>query len=297
MQCYTVIVRIGQYGLTPKRYFGIAFIIFEAAYIAYYHLYKKRTGRTAGRNILLIMCVILIISIFAPGISAKGLSTSIAKRTLSSYLKKTAENIQVTGKESMHASAAYDFLSDDEFGSGKIQKYFSGIDEDTLKSLRAGAKAASDEMKDDEERDGTQYGYFSTDLPELTGYDFLDISGYSSMMHVFITDPKKNRYGDDSVCDAKTLVIHPLGNENGTPITLDGKDTIDLSSFVNEFIELSSANNAGISTEDEFRQAVKRMCITDINENARLYITSADITRNGKDEPVYITIEGFLFMK
>ena len=134
MQCYTVIVRIGQYGLTPKRYFGIAFILFEIAYIVYYTV-MKRGGDIAGRNILLIICTFIIIPVFLPGIGAKPLSTNMAKRSLSSYLEKAQEGLPITDREYMRANAAYEFLCDSDFGEIRLttvsgsspEKYFVSL--------------------------------------------------------------------------------------------------------------------------------------------------------------------------
>ncbi|MCR5590587.1 MAG: DUF4153 domain-containing protein [Lachnospiraceae bacterium] len=301
MQCYTIFVRIGQYGLTPKRYFGVAFIIFEITYIVYYTVYKKHVKEVAGRNILLIMCVFVVITVFAPGLSAKGLSTMLAKHTLSSYLEKAGDNAAVSGKEYMHASAAYDFLADKGFGDGKIEKYFQGIDKDTLKSLRTGAKEAADSVRDDSDGylgSDEKSGWYNDDLMELTAGAGVDISGYNKMMHVVIRDTKESRYGDKTPVDSTKLSAYIVGRDYEGPISIDGKSEFDLSGFVSAFNELSEEKNAQIISDDEFRGQCQGLCIIDITENARMYVTNADTSWNEKTgEDLYINLEGYLFMK
>ena len=142
MQLYTAIVRIGQYGLTPKRYFGIAFILFEVIYIVYYMYSYKRGHVIAGENILLIICSIVVISFVAPGINAVSLSGSAAKHTLASCLDKMSDG---TATDSLYirANAAYSFLSDNDYGKGRTVSYFPDLDNDTVESIRENARRAS----------------------------------------------------------------------------------------------------------------------------------------------------------
>ncbi|MCR5687270.1 MAG: DUF4153 domain-containing protein [Lachnospiraceae bacterium] len=297
MQCYTVFVRIGQYGLTPKRYFGIAFILFELVYIIYYTAYRKLNKETPGRNILLIICAFIILTVFLPGINARAASFTAARRSLSSYLDAMAAG-GATSKQCLHANAAYDVLSGSDFGSGKLGKYFPDLDASAVKSLREQAKAAASELADEEDENsdsGEKYGFFSCDIMELAEADGIDISGYSRMKHVSIRDAKKDRYTSKKACDSTKLAFRPYWSDTSS-VSVGGESTIDLSSFTEEFIKLCSEKDDGIIEDAEFDRLCRGLCIVE-TENARIYITDADITRNKDNEPLYINLEAYVFEK
>ena len=73
--------------------------------------------------------------------------------------------------------------------------------------------------------------------------------------------------------------------------------TVDLSDYCRKFNELSEESDNDIIEYDEYQRRCSDISIIDINENARLYITNADITRNRGQETVSVTINGYLFEK
>lgn len=301
MQCYTVIVRIGQYGLTPKRYFGIAFILFEITYIVYYAI-ARRGGEIAGRNILLIICTFIIVPVFLPGIGAKPLSTSLARHTLSSYLERSAEGAAISDREYMRANAAYEFLTDDDFGSRRLSKYFTGIDQDTLSDLRTKAKQAAASVREDSDgfdaSDDENYAWFNTDLNELLEADDFDISGYDRLIHVRIRDDK-DYVSDDKTCDPKNLNVYYYNNRDyDAKKSVPELPSVDLSDFTGRFFECFSRYDMDIDPVDDYNNACKGLCSIDINENVRLCITNTDITYDRTNKvPVRIDLEGYLFIK
>ena len=301
MQCYTVFVRIGQYGLTPKRYAGIAFILFEIVYIVYYTVMQKREHEIAGRNILLIMCAFLIITIFLPGISARPLSDILARHTLSSYLEKMEKGGGISDKTIVRANAAYGYLSENSFGRNRLNKYFPAISEDEIRDLHSQAKLASSKIDatNDDDRDRSyeneSYGWFSTNITSLSDGGFLDISGYDRMTYVRIKD--NGDRGVTGPCDPSNLSVSSYDRGLDRDLPVAGYSNIDLSDFVSEFTKLCSDKDAGIITQDEFDSRCENLCVVDIDENARIYITDASITRNSGDTPIEIDIEGYLFLK
>ena len=296
MQCYTIIVRIGQYGLTPMRYFGIAFIVFEIVYITYYVMVRKREHEIAGSGILVIICAFILITFFVPGINAISLSTASAKRTLATYLDTVKANGTVSGKMSVHANAAYGFLTDSNFGEGRIVKYFPGMDPDTVKELRENARA---ERAKDTDEDYDYYapentGWYSADITELAG-GAVDLGGYNRLVHVSIRDDGGDRSDRDRLCDPATLSVYAYNVDNEQVFADMSK--VDLSDFCKKFIDLSSDLDDDIISDNEFRRQCAQICVIDINENARLYITDADISGDAEHKPVYIGLEGYLLMK
>ncbi len=294
MQCYTVIVRIGQYGLTPKRYFGIAFICFEIIYIAYYTYMQRCEKEIAGRGVLLIICAMLIITVFIPGINARSLSTSIAKRTLASYIDKISDGAGITDKEYRHANAAMGFLRDSDFGADRFEKYFAGFDDEMRNDLKEKALGAagkdSGRGSDDYDLYVPKSSWYNEDLSNMAQNGAIDISGYDTIKYVRITDGHDSVDNSNSPSDASALDVYN---------TADGFDevplmTADLSSYCRDFIRLSIDRDDNAISFDKFENSVRDMNSIDINENARLYITQADIARNNKGEAVYIEIYGYL---
>lgn len=294
MQCYTIIVRIGQYGLTPMRYFGVTFIIFEIVYIVYYTISYKRDKEIVGQNLLLIVCAIVIITIFIPGINARSLSTSLARRSLASYTESLANNTQLTGKQIVRANAAAGFLLENDFGAERLAKYFPAFDDDQRDELRKLATESSKTMADSEQSDDYLYpqsGWFSADLQELMTDGSLDVSGYASMKYVLISDGHDS--ADGIVSDTANLAVYNTAQGHD----YDPIMNVDLSDYCKEAIRLATDQADDTIDYDSYRAKMQRASVIDINENARLYITEADIARNSKSEPVYVQIHGYLFEK
>ncbi len=297
MQCYTMIVRINQYGLTPKRYFGIAFILFEAAYIIYYTVMHRRDHEVAGRNVLLIICVFVVATIFAPGISGRSLSLNLARRTLDSYLDKAASGATISDREYVRANAAYGFLRDNDFGKGRIERYFTAIDDDTIEKLHSGAKTASLALADrdaDEPGSSSKSSWFNADLSELTDDGAVDINGFDSLMFVHVGNDSETSEGKVPV-DTSRLNIYQ--RDTDSDINPQPLMSVDLKDYVRGYIKIAGEYDDNIIEYREFQRAVCSMSVIDINENARLLITHADISRNAANEPVYVYIDGYLLTK
>lgn len=295
MQCYTIFVRIGQYGLSPKRYLGIAFILFEIAYIVYYAVSRKIYHEIAGRNILLILCAFLIIGIFVPGINAFRLSTSFAKRRLSSYLEKTAAGTTISDKEYILANAAYDLLSDDSLGAGKLIKYFSGIDEDTKTELRersmlAKKKANDQNENDDDDYDNMIYAWYNTDLSEVEGSKDIDIDGYRKLIPVRIS-------GNDPVDLCKLSVYYYENGYEENGVSVKELPEADLEDFVTAMMNLYEQYDSDVMDSDEYTSAVAGKAKIDISDDLRLYITSTDVDINADGKAVSVNMEGYLLVK
>ena len=305
MQCYTVFVRISQYGLTPKRYFGLAIIAFEITYILHYVIVRRKEHEIPGRNLLLIACSFLIITVFVPGLNARGLSNVLCRYTLSSFLAKIDASANISDEEFMRANAAYGYLNDKSFGEGRLRKYFPDLDADSVYSLRENAKqaAANVSQKDrDPENDtyahAAEYGWYNADLTALSA-SAIDISGMDKMTFVRISDKDGNNSDiDKPIIDTKKLYMFASdGSGNETAVTVAGLDTLDLSDFCHRFNELCEQYDANMIEHDEYNDECRRISIVEINENARLYITSADISRKSLDECYSVSIEGFILYK
>ena len=293
MQCYTVFVRIGQYGLTPKRYFGIAFIAFELVYIIYYVVTLKRDHEVIGSNVLLIICSIAIIVLFIPGVNARSLSRTLCRATLSSYLDKAAASEQISDKELLRANAAYGFLTDKSFGNGQIRDVFDNLDAVSVADLKDKAREAADRMSglDKTERDTIQNGWNHSDIQKIAGGQFVDIGDFSRLAYVNIEDTSDYDPEGPKACDATSLAV---SSYDANPLA--GCEFMDLKEYCTSFINLSDEYRTGFIDRDRYDEECSKLAVID-TENARLYITDADISYNRDKQPVDIRLEGYLLIR
>ncbi len=106
LQTYTLFLRIQNYGLTPKRYLGIATIIFEIIYIIL-------SNRKKDLSILIIAMISeLFIGLLIPGINCFDLSVANQYKALK-YYKDTDRKIE-------RAAGAYNYLKTSDKGNKKI---------------------------------------------------------------------------------------------------------------------------------------------------------------------------------
>ena len=286
MQAYTVIVRIGQYGITPKRYFGLAFIVFEIVYIIYYMCLRTKR-EVPGSNLLLILSAFIIITMILPGTGARSVSTLAARRTLSSFLAKSQGDI--SDNEYIHANAAYGFLSDSDYGMGRLAKYFPELDSGVVSELKSKAGEASSRRNANNRdisaaQDSFRCYFYATPEQIEGGYD-MDISQYGRLIHVNISG-----YKDPD--PAHLPVYHAVDD-----MPVDGYATVDLTDFTAKITDLYRQHlNDGIS-RDEYMQNAYHLAKIDIDENARLYITEADIDLDRDMKIVSIGIDGYMLLK
>lgn len=293
MQCYTVIVRIGQYGLTPKRYFGIAFILFEIVYIIYYLVEYKRKMEIVGKELLLILGLFILVTVFVPGISAKQLSTFLAKRSLSTYLEKTEEKAEISDQEYLRADAAVGFLHDVEYGRNRLEKYFPKFDDDMKNELEERAKDAKGlkyGKNYGEDYEPPSNGWSAIELGTFTAADGFDISGYDRLRYVYIESDRTR-----NAADASKLRVYVYDSEAEIDKTGEPFMTVDLSDFVRDFIDITIEYDNQAYSEEE--KEYKKISVIDLGENGKLYITRTDIRFNEEKEPEDITMDGYLLTK
>lgn len=124
LQIYTIGVRIAKNGITPLRYAGIIFIIFEICYILYYMLINKKI-----QNLILVANALLIVSILIPGINAFDVSDFSQIKNLKIYSQKT----ELTKEEKTKISGAYYYLQDTEKGKKYIK---DNLDKEQIKAIK-----------------------------------------------------------------------------------------------------------------------------------------------------------------
>lgn len=105
LQIYSMCARIGQYGMTPQRYAGTMLIVFEAGTLIMWRFEKKRCER-----LLPFLCILVVISVFVPGINGYQVSNLWQSHFLATYYKAACGGTQLTKLEYERLKGAYQYL-------------------------------------------------------------------------------------------------------------------------------------------------------------------------------------------
>ena len=162
LECYSLGVRIFNFGLTISRYLGIIAIIFEIIYTIV--LIKKK-----DEGVLIIVLIVMIfISTIVPNINCYDLSIS----DQFSYIEKYKEN----GKINKKVKGAYEYLIDTKKGKELIKDTLNDSEINEIKNYK--------KYEVDEE----ETYYYSEDVKEI------DVNDYSKIeiLSKSYTDPKKD---------------------------------------------------------------------------------------------------------
>ena len=76
-----------------------------------------------------------------------------------------------------------------------------------------------------------------------------------------------------------------------------GYEVVDLDDYIQKVAEYGIQHDNDTITWDEFQKRVCSLSKIDIDENARLYILSADINLNRDYKPCYVELNGYLLVK
>ena len=127
LQIYTLGIRISKNGITPLRYAGIVFIIFEVCYILCYMFKNKKI-----QYLILFADALLIISILIPGINAFDISDYSQIKKLELYSQKS----ELTDEDKEKISGAYYYLQYTEKGKKYIKDNLNKEQINDIKNLK-----------------------------------------------------------------------------------------------------------------------------------------------------------------
>lgn len=105
LQLYSMVVRIGQYGVTPGRYMGMMLILFEAAALFIWHFRKKKRER-----MLPFLCLLVVIAVFVPGINMYRISNLCQQSFLKKYYQAVLDGKELSGLEYERLNGSYKYL-------------------------------------------------------------------------------------------------------------------------------------------------------------------------------------------
>lgn len=107
LQLYSMIVRIGQYGVTPDRYMGMALILFEIGTLLIWRFLKKKL-----ETMLLFLGALVVIAVFVPGINMYRVSTLCQQSFLEKYYQAVLEGEVLSNLEYERLEGSYKYLRD-----------------------------------------------------------------------------------------------------------------------------------------------------------------------------------------
>lgn len=171
LQIYTLSVRISQKGITPLRYAGIVFIIFEVLYILYYIFKNKKI-----QNLIIIADVLLIISVLVPIVNAFDVSIYSQIKNLNIYSQKS----ELTDEDKEKISGAYYYLQYTEKGKKYIKDNLNKEQINTITNYK---------------QTKGYYGYknYKSLYLNNNNYDKLEIKGYNYISKIEASSYSRNQ--------------------------------------------------------------------------------------------------------
>lgn len=210
LQCYSVGVRIADYGLTPIRYLGVVLIICEIAYILAYYFKREKI-----HLVMPLIVVVIWIVLLAPGINMDKLSESTQIARVKEYFK--VEDISdLTKEQKEKITNAYYYLYYLDNGDEILNNIFTQEQRENIRKFRYEKDEVYHPEKDPQAE--TDYIYFDHNM------NYFNVEGYSK---VYTIDFRRTRYYEDSEDDPSTFIEE-----------FDDGTKIDLKIVVDKMIEL-----------------------------------------------------------
>lgn len=298
LQLYTAGVRIRQYGLTPKRYFGLLFVAFEIVYIVLYAIFERKKERKMS-VILPVLAGCAVLATWVPGLNAIDLSKTVQASTLRAYLREMPTFANDPKKLASRASAGYSYLY--ENNRDYLDRQFSEEERETLKKLKTNSKTEP-ETEPDYRNDS--YRSWQMSVNDCS----MDIAGYNHIQYAYLASiGMKGKAVNNSIpADLKTAKLY-LTDTQEIPVYADAQELFreytpaleaDLTDYASEFLELSLRNyNLKISDTD-YDAAMQENQIISLDDGNKFYVMQADLRY---DEDTYdimeILLQGYYLSK
>ena len=266
LQIYTLSVRISQKGMTPLRYAGIVFIIFEICYILCYIFKNKKI-----QNLIFVADALLIISILIPGINAFDVSDFSQIKILKQYTTK----VELTDKEKTKVYGAYYYLKYTDKGKDYIDKNLSDEQVEKIKTYNKSNSRYSD------------INYIS-----LNSHQDINITGYNKL-----TEVEDSQYESGKIEQIFSKV--ELNHEFEIKAIINLADKINEYKNIYENITSSQLfNEYDNDKENQLNNYFEKNNEIIINQNQKFIIKYINIRYNtSTDEIESYRIEGYLLEK
>ncbi len=267
VQIITLAMRIGQYGITTERYFGIMLIALEIVYVGCYAFLSAKGEGIRGILFLLFFAVVLIFYL-VPGINVYSVVVRSQRAVVEKYLDDMTEGGDSLDISLARARSALRAIRDE----GSIE----GLDyADTLKD-----RYSEELVSSLENRSGVTYddGQESLYVSAYNSEPVVDVKDYSYMKVVGVSI----NYGE---IDPGKLPVYESYN------TAKRLTYVDLSQQLKQLKELEQ-EEADI---DQKQEVINGLIILD--NNSALWINSLDFEINGDGKVSELSFSGFYLYK
>ena len=255
LQIYTMGIRIVKNGVTPLRYAGMVFVLFEICYILVYILKKEKI-----QNLILVADVLLIITILVPGINAFDVSDFSQINNLKILSQKTDLNDQDKAK----INGAYYYLKDTKKGKNYIKDNLSQEQINQIKQFNTS--------------NSNNYRYRDYEYIYLNKKNNININGYNYLTTVESLN-NDNKNFEKAFTDVKFR-----NNDNNTVVSAN------LTNKVKEYIKIYE--NEG---KDKLEKYFEEHSEIQIDQNKKLVLYNFSIRYGETENEIdYYNIRAYL---
>ena len=255
LQIYTMGIRIVKNGVTPLRYAGMVFVLFEICYILVYILKKEKI-----QNLILVADVLLIITILVPGINAFDVSDFSQINNLKILNQKTDLNDQDKAK----INGAYYYLKDTKKGKNYIKDNLSQEQINQIKQFNTS--------------NSNNYRYRDYEYIYLNKKNNININGYNYLTTVESLN-NDNKNFEKAFTDVKFR-----NNDNNTVVSAN------LTNKVKEYIKIYE--NEG---KDKLEKYFEEHSEIQIDQNKKLVLYNFSIRYGETENEIdYYNIRAYL---
>ena len=260
LQIYSIYTRIAENGLTPSRYIGVVFIIFEIIAI-FLSLFKERKYLI---HTITTAVILIVISTILPVVNMQSASYISQSNRLKKAWKANQTFNQLSDENKNIAKSAYKYLIRENNSIKYIPSY---IDDEAIKNYN----------KSDNYSYTNYLHYEYIDYPKTYGYsenEIIPIEEYKKIQPVRVTEADKQ--------------LNTITN-----ISLTNSVTVDLREYISKIVEEDKVSDKNVQEYIKLNHKIK------VDENTDFYITKFNLNyANPRAVYVsYLVIEGYILYK
>lgn len=260
LQIYSIYTRIAENGLTPSRYIGVVFIIFEIIAI-FLSLYKERKYLI---HTITTAVILIVISTILPVVNMQSASYISQSNRLKKAWKANQTFNQLSDENKNISKSAYKYLIRENNSIKYIPSY---IDDEAIKNYN----------KSDNYSYTNYLHYEYIAYPKTYGYsenEIIPIEEYKKIQPVRVTEADKQ--------------LNTITN-----ISLTNSITVDLREYISKIVEEDKISDKNVQEYIELNHKIK------VDENTDFYITKFNLNyANPRAVYVsYLVIEGYILYK
>lgn len=281
LQCYSVGIRIAQYGITPSRYFGIVIILIELIWLLMSILKPGKRGM-----IFWVLAAFLLLAMVIPGTTFNSVSVASQNRMVENY------RASATPKTAAKAYGAVQYLSNEP---DEIRTAVSQMSTEELQAFREELLALKSEGGEEAEEEYTHGRWFYYTMFDSEGEN-VDISEFSSLTCVHAYQSISAESEEEGL---QALWEIELDTTNSEFLAY-----VDLSDLVRDYFEYlrakGVADDADVYAHDGTVNAPYTWRFVPIDDEHVLYLQYFEMNGNRKNGELildYINLNGFVLTR